>query len=217
MSRPAPRARGFTLLEVIVVMALLSLIMLAMGSALRTTAQTEERIDARLALTDELRVASDFLRGVLGRISAQQGSARPEPGASRFAFVGGPQEMGWLGVMPARHGVGGRHHFRLAIEPQGLVLRYLPWQGEQQPDWGRSESYVLVAGATALALRFEDAREQPSQWVAQWTAPDALPQRVVLAVQTAQGPWPDLVVNMRRLPGTDPDIGGAGAVFGGSR
>ncbi|WP_326534106.1 prepilin-type N-terminal cleavage/methylation domain-containing protein [Pseudorhodoferax sp.] len=217
MSRPTARAGGFTLLEVIVVMALLSLIMLAMGSALRTTAQTEQRIDTRLARTDELRVSSDFLRSVLGRVSAQQGAARLEPGASRYAFAGGPQEMRWLGVMPARHGVGGRHHFRLAIEPQGLVLRYLPWQGEQQPDWGRSESYVLVAGATALALRFEDTREQPSQWVEQWAAPDALPQRVALAVQTAQGAWPDLVVNMRRLPGTDPDIGGGGAVFGGSR
>lgn len=217
MNRPAVRAGGFTLLEVIVVMALLSLIMLAMGSALRTAAQTEERIDARLARTDELRVASDFLRSVLGRISAQQGPARPEPGASRFSFSGGPGEMRWLGVMPARHGVGGRQHFRLAIEPQGLVLRYLPWQGEQQPDWGRSESYVLVAGATALALRFEDTREQPSQWVAQWVTPDALPQRVALTVQTAQGPWPDLVVNMRRLPGTDPDIAGGRAVFGGAR
>lgn len=217
MNGSAVRAGGFTLLEVIVVMALLSLIMLAMGSALRTTAQTEQRVDARLTRSDELRVASDVLRSVLGRISAQQGPLRPEPGASRYTFVGRPQEMEWLGVMPARHGVGGRYHFRLAAEQQGLVLRYQPWQGEQQPDWGRSEAYVLVAGVTALALRFEDAREQPSQWGAPWTASDALPQRVAVSIQTVQGPWPELIVNMRRLPGTDAGITGGRAVFGGSR
>lgn len=211
------RASGFTLLEVIVVMALLSLIMLAMGSALRTTAQTEERVDARLDRADELRVSSDFLRGVLSRISAQQGAAQLAAGASRYAFAGVPQEMRWLGVMPARPGLGGRHHFRLAMEPQGLVLRYVPWQGELEPDWGRAAAYVLVTQATGLTLRFEDTREQPSVWTDRWLAVDALPQRVLLSVQTAQGPWPDLIINMRQLPGTDPEVGGGRAAFGGSR
>ena len=49
-------AAGFTLLEVLVVMSLLSLVMLGMGSALRTTAQTGERVDHRLLRdTDSLR------------------------------------------------------------------------------------------------------------------------------------------------------------------
>ena len=44
------RKSGFTLVEVLVVMSLLSLVMLAMGSALRTTAQTEERVDQFIVL-----------------------------------------------------------------------------------------------------------------------------------------------------------------------
>ena len=36
-----PRQHGFTLVEVLVVMTLLSLVVLALGSALRTMAQTE--------------------------------------------------------------------------------------------------------------------------------------------------------------------------------
>lgn len=210
------RARGFTLLEVLVVMSLLSLIMLAMGSALRTTAQTEERVDERLARTDEMRVANEFVRGVLGRISAQKSVAPPAPGASPFSFGGGPGEVRWVGVMPARYGVGGRHHFRLAVEPRGLVLRYAPWRGEVAPNWAAADSYVLVERATGLVLRFEDTTVDPPQWVPQWTSVDALPQRVALSLQTTAGPWPDLVVNMRRLPGTDPLISNR-AVFGGSR
>ena len=64
--------QGFTLVELLVVMTLLSLVMLAMGSALRTTAQTEERIDQRLQRADEMRVANGFLREILGRLSARK-------------------------------------------------------------------------------------------------------------------------------------------------
>ena len=66
------RQRGFTLVEVLVVMTLLSLVVLALGSALRTTAQTEERVDQRLARNDEIRVVTGFLQSVLGRISGQK-------------------------------------------------------------------------------------------------------------------------------------------------
>ena len=63
------RQRGFTLVEVLVVMTLLSLVVLALGSALRTTAQTEERVDQRLARNDEIRVVTGFLQSVLGLIA----------------------------------------------------------------------------------------------------------------------------------------------------
>ena len=59
--------QGFTLVELLVTMALLSLLMLGMASALRTMAQTEERVDARLAKADEFRVATGFLRSIVGR------------------------------------------------------------------------------------------------------------------------------------------------------
>ena len=63
------RLRGFTLLELLVVMGLLSAVMLALGAALRTIAQSEDRVDHRLGQADELRVASAFMRTTLGRVS----------------------------------------------------------------------------------------------------------------------------------------------------
>lgn len=225
MTRPtlhsSCRARGFTLVEVLVVMSLLSLIMLALGSALRTTAQTEERVDQRLLKADELRTAGDFLRAVLGRLSAQK---LPEPlaaGQNPYVFRGAAQELQWVGIMPARHGVGGRHHFRLALEGSGaaqaLVLRFAPWvPSEPAVDWNRTESYVLVAQATALAFQYEDASTEPPTWVRQWESPDSLPQHVQVSVGTPAGAWPVLAVALRVMPGTDPRAAG-GAVFGGSR
>lgn len=216
------REYGFTLVEVLVVMAMLSLIMLAMGGALRTTAQTEERVDQRLLQADELRSSSDFLRGVLGRVSAQK---RPGPlaaGQNAYFFRGMAQELEWMGIMPARHGVGGRHQFRLALEgragARAVVLRFAPWNGlEPAVDWARAEAYVLVPQATALELQYEDAATEPPTWLRQWESPDALPTRLQVSVRTPSGGWPPLVVALRVLPVSDPRAGGGGAVFGGTR
>lgn len=212
--KTAVATRGFTLLELLVVMALLSLLMLGMGSALRSTARVEQGVDARLARADAMRVTSDFLRTVLSRVSARQGvpsAARPDA----HDFAGSADSLWWLGVMPARHGAGGMHHFRLGIEPAGLVLRYQAWRGEALPDWDRAESLLLVAGATRLALRFEDDRRAPSRWVADWTAPEAMPRRVSLAVVTPSHAWPAIVVQMRALPGTDPTLASEQSYGGG--
>src|SRR5690606_11879530 len=99
--------RGFTLVELLVTMALLSLLMLGMASALRTMAQTEERVDARLANADEFRIATGFLRSIVERISARKNPTPITQGASPYMFMGTPTALSWVGIMPARYGAGG--------------------------------------------------------------------------------------------------------------
>lgn len=200
--------RGFTLVELLVTMALLSLLMLGMASALRTMAQTEERVDARLANADEFRVATGFLRSIVGRISARKNPAPITQGASPYLFMGTPTALSWIGIMPARYGAGGRNFFHLAVEPvQGapaLVIRFLPWTDSAEfPDWGQAESRVLVHGVTSFALAYEDARQTPPLWVNAWERTDSLPERVRIELQTDTGPWPLWVAAMRSLPASE--------------
>ena len=70
--RKASLSGGFTLVEMLVALTLMSLVMLGMASAIRTMAQTEERIDVRVDRADEMRVASGFIRSVLGRLSTRR-------------------------------------------------------------------------------------------------------------------------------------------------
>ena len=197
--------RGFTLVEVIVVMALLSVVMLALGAALRTIGQTEQRIDQRLARADEFRVATSFLRSTLGHISARKIKPLAQEGASLYLFAAAPGAVAWVGVMPARYGAGGRHFFHLSAEQlddgsQGLVLRFLPWTDANTfPDWSQADRRTLVSNVTAFAIRYENQREVPSIWTPDWTIADQLPGHIALAVRTATGPWPDIIVPMRLL------------------
>ena len=161
--------RGFTLLEVLVVMALLSIIMLAMMSALRSVGQGSDRVQERLQRLDDQRVSVAFLRSVLGRVSGRQ---VVRPVGTGPLFEGAADHVAWVGVMPARHGFGGRFFFRLGMEPasqgQALVLRFVPWADQSEfPDWSSAAFQTIFANVQSVVLRYEDhlhcaARRRPA-------------------------------------------------------
>ena len=213
---------GFTLLELMVVMSLMSLVMLAMNSALRTMAQTESRVDARVTRTDELRSSIDFLRGCLGRAALRKGPTGVEFGVSPNLFQGQSSGMAWVGIMPARFGAGGRYFFRLAAEPAGrgsaLVLRFAPWSPTAGfPDWGQTQARVLTENLSAFSMSYEDVRNAPGRWWPDWSLVpdlppperlDQLPARVRIQVRTADEAWPELIIPLRVLPATARGSGG---------
>lgn len=213
------RSRGFTLVEVLVAITLLSVLMLGLGGAVHNMGQAEERIDARLALADEMRMADSFLRQSLGRVSLRR-VAVPPPARTAVLFNGSQQQLAWVGVMPARHGAGGRYFFRLAAEPlesggTGLVVRFVPWTDAPAfPDFARADSRVLVRDLREARFAYLDADPRPPAWVPAWQPTNRAPDRVELAIETARGAWPPIVVPLRPLAASDASSGGA--TFGGS-
>ncbi len=204
---------GFTLVEILVVMTLMSMVMLALGAAMRTIAQTEERVDQRLQRADDLRVATSFLSSTLGRISPRKSAAPTQVGQSLYLFAGDQNAVIWVGVMPARYGSGGRYFFRLSLEPArpnaALVIRFAPWTGNAVfPDWGQAESRILVANATGFGLEYADEDGSNTTWLPQWPHAQRLPTRVRISVRTPAGDWPYLTVAMRQLPAGDTGHGG---------
>ncbi|AVP58857.1 prepilin-type N-terminal cleavage/methylation domain-containing protein [Pulveribacter suum] len=222
MQSPGAQSRhaaqgGFTLVELLVVMVLLSLVMLATGAALRTASQTEERVDARLQRMDDLRIVSSFLRSVLGRVSAEKTTLPVAAGASPYFFAGSAATVSWVGVMPARYGAAGRHHFRLQLlDSHQLVLSYVPWTNAANfPDWHSAStgSVVLLSDVRGMALKYQDATDEPPAWAPEWAEPTRLPDRISISINSGAGDWPDLVIPLRVLPASDPRS--SGPSFGG--
>lgn len=198
-------SHGFTLLELLVSMALLSLVMAGMLSVINSMAQAQDRVEQRLNATDELRVTAAFVEKALGRISARRSPQALAPDASPYQFVAKPQELTWVGVMPARFGAGGRSYFRLALENglsgSALVLRFAPWSGVGgEPDWGSAESFEVAHAVTSFAMAYEDAWQVAPQWVGTWHRKDSIPARVRIELNTRSGEWPVWIVPLRQLP-----------------
>ena len=213
---------GFTLVEMLVAMTLLSLLVLAMGSALRATAQTEERVDQRLSRNDELRVTSGFLQSVLGRVSGQRRTGITSLDESPYLLRADSKELVWVGVMPARYGAAGRQFFRLSQANSGssaaLLLQFMPMDEPVLPgDWEGATTEVLVRDLTNFSLQYQDAGQDKPEWQSAWESKERLPTHVLVSLATrSSGVWPPLVVAMRPLIGSDP-FGSGMATFGGSR
>ena len=213
-----------TLVEVVIAMAVLSLVVLVLGASLRSMAQSSQRIDERVDAIDDMRVGIGFLREVLGRVVP----VRRVPPGEGLLFTAAPQELAWVAVMPARFGAAGRHHFRLALETlddgsSGLVLRYAPWTGEAvAPDWAQADARVLVPRVTAFELHY-GGEGVAAGWLSTWPPddPDAAarernqpPPRVRLDVASATHAWPPVIVPVRAQ--SAPAQADGGFVIGGA-
>lgn len=207
-TRRQHRQRGFTLVEVLIALVLISLLMLLLTAAMRSMGQSETAIAERVEQVEDYRTAVNFVRDVLGEASARPIARSVANGTSPPAFfVGSPAELSWIGVMPARYGVGGRHYMRLALENGALVLRYAPWlDAAAFSNWGSANSVVLVPDVGQLNLSYQDPRT--GQWLPAWPPEDVannlpLPSAVQLELNSTRMVWPSLVVAVNGMMATD--------------
>ena len=228
MNAALGRRRGFTLVEVLIALVLLSLLMLVLTSALRSMGQVEARVEQRIEAADDYRLSTALLDDALGRVSARRfASGRVDDGPAQIPFFqAGPDALAWIGVMPARFGLGGRHYLRLAVEPGPdgdgqLVLRYAPWSGAPTFDaWPQAQARVLAAPVQSLALRYQEPAS--GGWSPVWPPPGVplntlpstrLPGAVALQIDGTQPAWPPMVVPLRAARISDPST--QGGSFGG--
>ncbi len=206
--RVARRSRGFTLVEVLVAVALLSLVTLGLLTAMRSFAQSEARIDERIRVDDDLRVSERFLRSVLAAASPRP---RPTPAGApkQVDFTGGADALRWIGVMPARHGAGGLYRFHLygrpaaAGEPSALVLEFAPYvPGFEAPlDPAAVQSRAMATSVGEVRFRYQDDLASGEQWFAEWPHTDRLPRRIGLSLASDRLPWPEMIVAIVPIAG----------------
>jgi general secretion pathway protein J len=209
-----PITAGFTLLELLVAMALLTAVMAGLMTAMRSFAQVEARIDQQALRDEEFRSSVRFVRRILGAMAPR--TVTVDGGSPRqIAFAGKAAEIEWIGVMPARHGAGGLTRFHLFVGDsdgrRALILEYAPLTNLDKPlESEPLQSHVLATDVTSIALRYRDSDKPDEEWLDDWPIADRLPLFVSLQVQTAGGIWPELRVAVTPAVGNkEPDRSGA--------
>ncbi|NMG53970.1 prepilin-type N-terminal cleavage/methylation domain-containing protein [Aromatoleum aromaticum] len=206
--------RGFTLVEIIIALSLLSLIMLALVAALRTFGESGSRLEARSERADDMRLVSGFLRRIVSEASVAH-PRKLDDGTEVPDFLGEPQALEWLAPMPARHGVGGLHWLRLSVrsEAEGfdLALQWVPFvpplqafaaDPDARPDWEDESARVLVRRLDSFSVAYQ--RLGRSDWQDNWSDAAVLPGRVAFKLRIGGASWPDLIVPVLAAePGLD--------------
>jgi general secretion pathway protein J len=188
-------ARGFTLIEVLIALVLLSLIMGGLLASLRTLGDTATRLEARGAQTEERRLVSGFLRQVIGGLVSKPVDLGD--GTPPLPFLGNAAELVWVAPMPAHHTVGGLHRFRLSragLDPAALRLQFMPYAGDDAlpPDWSLADQRLLLEGLESLEIAYQAAGSR--DWLSAWTEADRLPARIRLRLGQEAVWWPELVI-----------------------
>lgn len=215
----AARARGFTLIEVLLATVLLAAGLALAFATLSAATQAASRGEAMARRSERVRAVEGFLRR---RLTASRPVAfgLDEDTLLPRRFIGEPDRMRFVADLPDYLGRGGPylHDFRIEEDGDGvrIVLALeivLAGRTVEDPDARPPE--LLADGLRSAAFRYRtlDADGGLGDWQDRWDTVEQLPLLVEVVFTDADGRrWPPLVV---KLPMAGATAGGGAAVGAG--
>lgn len=206
------RPKGFTLVELLVVMTLFGLLSLALVGGLRFGTRAWEAGAARGEALSQIEVVQGVIRRQLGEVvpPALEGARTSES----VVFAGAADSLEFFTYFPGHRGAGGRNYFRLAILPDDEQMRLdLSWRlyradgslyenADAEDDGDSGEERKLIAGIESAEFRYFGAldRDREPDWHDEWDLEEKLPELVALTITFSPGDrryWPELIVAPR--------------------
>ncbi len=193
--------RGFTLVEVMVATVVLSLLLLATVTALRTLANTQAALERTTARVDEIRSVSAFLRDLMESaiVGSEGGGLTLGRGSGDDTYFRlDEQGVEWKSTVLFGDAYGGTRIVRVAREDDNLVLRWAPADAGDIAiaDWAEQPQRVLVRDVNDFSVAARE--EYGAEWLDQWLEESRAPALVRLRVASADRYWPDLVMRVQR-------------------
>ncbi|MCB8881479.1 prepilin-type N-terminal cleavage/methylation domain-containing protein [Acidisoma cellulosilytica] len=185
------RMAGFTLVEVMVGLALLAMLMTVILSAIRIGTGIWTRAEFQADDLDAMTAVQNLLRRTIE--SAQPAFASSKPADQSILFAGGPATLRLVAPMPGSNNLGSWTLLTLHLVQDGKDKALtLSWD-----EAGRSHQDWLLDQVTELDLSYFGAAlaSTAPQWSKQWARADRLPALIRLHIvrSPAWPVWPDLI------------------------
>lgn len=196
---PARYSKGFTLIEILVALALMAMIATILIVSLEIGGHTWQRVTRTTDRIDEIMLAQTILRDQLSAIYPDQ-RHRSGTNADHFLSSDGSQ-IEFLGTAPLAQSDGiWRYHLQLEQPSGTLTLRSRRdprnLSAGANSDWSKEPLLRSVASVTIHFLH--ESGESAAQWIEQWNDPRALPRLIRVEVTFAPSDsrrWPPLYVS----------------------
>jgi general secretion pathway protein J len=194
---------GFTLVELLVALVLLSFVSVALFTALRFGVMAWARGNAQAGATEEVIFTQGFLRRLIE--NAYPLFLSNDPTHPHVAFEGAPNTLTLLAPTPAVLSDGGLSWFALSVEMhKGIEDLKLQSSPELTPAGGTAAATKrnLLQGAAHIEFGYfgRGRSDRGPQWRERWSGEASTPELVRVRVDfAADDPrlWPEFVVAPR--------------------
>lgn len=189
---------GFTLVEVVVALSILSLVLLATVTGLRTLAKTQASVERMTGRIDEIRTVSSFLRDSMESAAVGSGGAGGLALGARSResayFELTPDALIWKSTILIGERFGGSYLLRLAREDDLLVLRWQePGVSGQPRDWRGAPMRTLADEVEEFEISWRG--DYRGDWQGEWRRGDVAGW-VRLQLRAGGRYWPELIMEV---------------------
>jgi general secretion pathway protein J len=207
------RARGFTLIEVLLATVLLAAGLALAFATLRAATATTQRGEAIAQRNEHMRAVELFLRRRIGGARPVQFGMNQDTGVPR-RFEGERDRMRFVADLPDYLGRGGPYLHELSIVdgPEGARLEVtftLVLAGEPIAEDPPRPPEVLAERLDDATFRYRAMRpdNKLGEWQTEWTAGDRLPLQVEVTLRDGNGrAWPPMIVALPLATGYAGDL-----------
>lgn len=205
--------RGFTLLEILLALALMALMMLGLWGALAGATRVTRSADALMARSENVRTVQQFLRrhvAAAGMMPWTDGH-----GTRLRVFEGHPTSMQYVAPLPMQSGHAGLYVQVLSLQKtaSGAVLRlaWRPYANDASAPAAPTE-HVLLTDLRGGKFQYLAAAAfgKPAAWRDDWQAVNSLPLAVRIRLDPAWSTrvaFPELVIRLHAGEGFGQQLG----------
>lgn len=200
--------RGFTLIEVLLAMTLLSIMLALLFASLKICANSWERGEQKIFEVGETAGVVNFFQRHLVMARPLWNDFTKEE--RRLAFQGDSQSLQFVSAFPASAGRAGLQLFnvRLLNENRDNVIKvsivpfYPVADGE---DWfGEDETLIKHVAGFSIAYYGQEEGDSESRWQDRWQDREQLPKLVKINITLENGVfWPEMIFDMKLVGSVD--------------
>ncbi len=202
----AARGRGFTLVEILLALGLMSLLLALAYGGLRAATRAADRGQLLLEETSRMRITHQFIRRQLNQMLPLPFDVADEGSGTRIVFEGDSHRFQFVAPMPGYLGSGGPQVQVIEVVNGGngldlLFSHALLQDFEQQRLYDR-DPIVLLEDLEYAQFEFlsRDDDGEIMGWAASWDDPSILPLAVRIDLgfgEESQSLWPLLATTIR--------------------
>lgn len=196
--------RGFTLIEILLSVALMALVIALAYGSIRVAVQASRSGEALIERTEEMRTSQGFLRRQLSQMLPTPFETLEDVG-EEIRFDGRAEYIRFVAPMPGYLSKGGAHVQEVAIvrtrRGYQLEFRHAQLNGFDPLEGfdPEVEPVVLIDGirSAAFSFRRQDPDGELTDWMSEWEEPQTLPLLLKLEIEfdtEDQRVWPEFEV-----------------------